>query len=197
MDDAREHLLAGAGLAGQEHRYRCAGDAAGDAQQIRRGFRNPEALRFAIELFCRPERRALFLVAAELFQRAGGRHDLGDRREGAAMLEVGLGLREQEPGLVAMMSDRQQVLGWCLLDGCQRVRLCPSVSGDDPRARRPSRHQCHARRAVGVLNERERLGSQDVRVSRQFEQCHRRVEVRGGVRGRGSAEGWLTGECCP
>ena len=45
VDDAREHFLAGAGLAGEEDGDWCAGDAAGDAEQVGDLFGDPDALR--------------------------------------------------------------------------------------------------------------------------------------------------------
>ena len=64
MNHPRQHLLAGAGLAGEQDRQRRRGDAPGDGQDLRRALRDPEALGVPFERLGRPQRGALLLVAA-------------------------------------------------------------------------------------------------------------------------------------
>ena len=105
---AREHFLAGAGLAGQEHRERRRGDAARDREELGHLLGGPDALRIAVERFGRPQRGALLLVAAVAVEREGGGDQLADGDERAAMLELGPRIDEELPGLVAMLAERDR-----------------------------------------------------------------------------------------
>ena len=62
--DAREHLLAGAGLAGQKHRQGARGEPGAPWSRARPTARTPTRCRIAVEGLDRPQRGALLLVAA-------------------------------------------------------------------------------------------------------------------------------------
>ena len=79
VDGAREHFLAGAGLAGEEDRQRRRGDAAGDAQDLGHLGRGPDAFGVAVERLGGPERGALLFLAAVAVEREGGANQLADR----------------------------------------------------------------------------------------------------------------------
>ena len=107
---AREHLLAGAGLAGEQDRQGTRGDLARELDDLDRLLRDPQALGVALEGFGRPERGALLLVAAVVVEGAGGGDQLADGGERAAMIELGPRPRQDLPGLVAMLAEAHEVV---------------------------------------------------------------------------------------
>ena len=54
MDESSEHFLAGAGFAGQEDGQRARGELPGDAHELHRLFRDPEAVGVGLERLGRP-----------------------------------------------------------------------------------------------------------------------------------------------
>jgi hypothetical protein len=64
MDRAREHLLAGAGFACEEHREGRGADTPGDADDLVDRLRDPDDVGIPFERLGGPEGRALLLVAA-------------------------------------------------------------------------------------------------------------------------------------
>ena len=109
VDRARQHLLPGAGFAGEEYGQRRRRDAAGDADRLGHLLRGPDAVGIAVEGVGRPECRALLLVAAILIERDRGGQQLPDCGEGAVGVDRGLGLDDELPGFVAMPADRQDL----------------------------------------------------------------------------------------
>ena len=107
MDDAREHLLAGAGLAREQDRDRCGGDAPGDREELGGLLGDPEALGVSVEGLCGPQRGALLLVPPVVFERARRRDQLADGGEGAVMVEGRPGAGQNLPGLVAVLTERR------------------------------------------------------------------------------------------
>ena len=88
VNRAREHLLAGAGLAGEEDGERGRRDAPGDVEDLGHLLGGPDALGVAVERLGGPERGALLLVAAVAVEREGGGDQLADGDEGAAVVEL-------------------------------------------------------------------------------------------------------------
>ena len=171
MDHAREHLLAGAGLAGEEDRQRARGEAAREVDELDGLLGHPQALGVALEGLGRPERGALLLVAAVLIERAGGGNQLADGGQRAAMVELGARPGEDLPGLVAVLAEPDEVV---LGGGAQRgegLGLAPSVTLDQPHAARAAGAEREGFGAAGVLQGRKRLAPEDVRMPRELEQA--------------------------
>ena len=123
MDDAREHLLAGAGFAG-EQTATDRRDAPGNRQQLGALFGGPDALGVAVEGLGRPEGGALLLVAAVAVEAARRGEQLADRGDGAVVLQVGERPGEELPRLVAMLPEAEDVVGRAA--GRRRAPRCPS-----------------------------------------------------------------------
>ena len=151
VDGAREHFLAGAGLAGEEDRQRRRGDAAGDAAGPRPSARRPRCSRGRR----RAPRRARARRAA--FPRGGsGRAcravpiSLRMRDQRAAMFELGPRIDEEEQGLVAMCADgiRSSSAGSAGRGGRLRARSSRALRprGGQPRSWRRARRRRGSRR---------------------------------------------------
>ena len=112
MDGAREHFLAGAGLAGEQDADVGGGDALGDREQLGHLLGDPEAA-VGLEGVGRPERGALLLFAPVAVDGDGGVDELADGDAGAAVVEGGPELGDDLPGFVAMgaAGDVQPVAG--------------------------------------------------------------------------------------
>ena len=177
MNGAGEHLLASAGLAGEQDGQRRVGDAAGDAQELGRLFGGPDALGIVREGLGRPEGGALLLVAAVLRQGDRRGDQLANRGKGAAVVERGLRARQELPGLVAVDADVHEVIRSGDLDRGQGLGVAPAVSGDHTTAGAVGGDQGQVVDAAGVLNEREGLATHDVRVRRELEQRDCAVKV--------------------
>jgi hypothetical protein len=78
VDEAGEHLLAGAGLAGQEDREGTVGEPAGESNELDRLLGNPEAFGVGVEGFGGPEGGALLFVATVLVEGEGGAYELSN-----------------------------------------------------------------------------------------------------------------------
>ena len=72
MDRAGEHLLAGAGFAGDEDRKVARRETTGEGDELDRLLGHPQALGVAFERLGRPQRRTLFLVAPVPIEGPGG-----------------------------------------------------------------------------------------------------------------------------
>ncbi len=177
VDHAREHLLAGAGLAGEEDGQGARGDPAGEVQELGRLLGNPQALGVALEVLRRPEGRALLLVAPVLVEGAGGGDELADGGEGASMVELRPRPREDFPGLVAVLAEEDQVVLSGRSPGRERLVLGPADAGDVPQAARAAAPKDQGLGTPRVLQDRECLAAENVRMSRELQQRHRRVEV--------------------
>ena len=177
MDRAREHFLAGAGFAGEEHADVGGRDAPGNREELGHLFGDPEAA-VGLEGVGGPERRALLLFAPIAVEGDGGVDQLADGDAGASVVEG----RASEsatiiPGLVAMdaAGDGEAVAG--LGRRGQGLRIGPSVRGD---AAGPSGPPCDERHRVGgaaQFQECVRLASKDVGVARKFDQNRRIVQT--------------------
>ena len=146
MDHAREHLLAGAGLAGEEDRQGARGQPAGEVHELDGLLGDPQALGVALEGLGRPQRRALLLVAAVLVEGAGGGDELADGGEGAAMVELRPRAREDLPGLVAVLAEEDEVVLRGRAQGRERLVVGPAVAGDEPHAARAAGARARAPR---------------------------------------------------
>ena len=169
VDRAREHLLAGAGFPGEEDGQRIRGDATGDRQQLGALLGGPDALGVAVEGLGRPERGALLLVPAVLVETSSSGDQLADGRDGAVVFQVRERARQDLPRLVAVLTKDGEVLGRSLPDGVERFTLAPALSRDHPGSGRAYRDEGQLRTAPGLVENRERLTPEDVRVSRQFD----------------------------
>ena len=179
MDRAGQHFLAGPGLAGEEDRQRRRADAAGDADDLRDRLGHPDAVRIAVQRFGRPQRGALLLLAAVAVQRQGGRDQLSDRHECAALLEI-VGQRGDDlERLVPIGAAVDHGRGIRLLGGLQRLPLVPPACLDDPEGALRSRDQGHRVDAARVLEHREGLSGEDLRMCGELQQRHGAVEIRG------------------
>ena len=146
MDEAREHLLAGAGLAGEQDRQGTRGQLPCELDELDRLFGNPQALGVALEGFGRPQRRALLLVAAVTVERAGSGHELADGGERAAMIELGPRPRQDLPGFVAMLSEAHEVIVSGRPQGREGLGFGPPVVGHQPHAALAARRRAPALR---------------------------------------------------
>jgi hypothetical protein len=181
MDDAGEHLLAGAGLAGDEDGERCGGDAPGDGEDLGCLLGGPDGLGLAVDGVGGPERGALLLVAPVAVERDGGGQQLADGGQGAAVVEGGPGTDEQVPVFVAVQSDGLQV-GLRRTGGGQRLVGRPAVGLDDADRAIADGDERDSLRTARVPDERHRLVTEHVRMAGELEQRHCAVEVGEGRR---------------
>ena len=142
-------------------------------------FGGPDALGVAVEGLGRPQRGALLLVAAVLVEAASGGDQLADGRDGAVVLQVRERPRQDLPRLVAMLTEDGEVLGRSLPDGVERVTLAPAFGRDHPGAGGTHRDEGQLLTAPGLVENRERLTPEDVRVSRQLDQRDGALEIGG------------------
>ena len=164
VDGAREHFLAGAGLAGEEDAKRGRRDAARDREQLGHLLGDPDALGVAVERLGGPQRGALLLLAAVAVERERGVDQLADRDQRAAVFELGPRIDEELPGLVAMCADRDHVVVGGLaaaaaasrsFQPCARSRAAGRVPGDEgDGVRQPPRRARRAPRARGCADVR-------------------------------------------
>ena len=180
MDGAGDHFLAGAGLAGDQHRNRVGGDPPRRVQDFDHLFGGPDALGIAVERIGRPQRRALLLVAPVALEREREREQLPDRGKGAEAFEVAPRLNREEPGLVAPVPERQ------VLDAVGRPRRrgrrlsgAPGDRLDDADAGRRLDHQRQRRGATGASDQGDGFGAEDVGVAGELEQGDSGVEEGG------------------
>jgi hypothetical protein len=134
MDGARQHFLAGAGLAGEEDGDVGRRDALGDRQQLGHLLGHPQAA-VGLEGVGGPQRGALLLLAAVAVEGDGGVDQLADGDAGAAVVEVGL-----SSATISQVSSRwtPQVMRR-RSPGCSAVRMASaSVHPSDRHARIPS-----------------------------------------------------------
>ena len=143
---------------------------------------DPDALGIAVEGLGGPEGGALLLFAAVAIERARRRQQLADRGDGAAVLELGQRLGEELPRLVAMRPQPDDVVGAGRRERGERLGVRPSGDGDEPPAARPLRREREVRTARGLVQDGERLATQDVRVPGQVQERDSAVEIRGMLR---------------
>ena len=125
----------------------------------------PDALGVAVERLGRPERGALLLVAAVAVEACGRwRPACGWRRRVQRWSRSGARPGEELPGLVAVLAEDGEVLGRCLPDGVERFALAPARADDHPGSGRACRDEGQLRAAPGLVEDRERLAPEDVRM---------------------------------
>ena len=178
MDDAREHLLAGAGLAGEQDRQRGSGRCCrAMLEELDRLLGDPQALGVAVEGLGRPQRGALLLVAAVAVEGAGGGDQLADGGERAAMIELGPRPRQDLPGFVAMLAEAHEVVVGGRPQGRERLGVGPAVLAT---SRTPRSLRAAERQRLGtarVLQHGKRLAPENVRMARELEERDGGVEV--------------------
>ena len=130
VDGAGEHLFAGSGFAGQQHRDGGGRDPARERQQFGHLFRNPQTA-VGLECIGGPECGALLLVAPGLVEGNGGVDQLPDGHGGTPIAQRVAHLGDDFPGFVAMgpAGDAKQFAGVLGRFACLGLR--PVVGGDE------------------------------------------------------------------
>ncbi len=163
VNGVREHLLAGAGLAGEEDGERGRGDAAGDGQELGGLLGGPDDAGVGVERLGGPEGGALLFVAAVAIERQRGGDEFSNGDEGAALVEVGLWVDGERPGLVVVVAEGDGFDAVPAERGERLVGFQPRVS----RTRGPRGPAAIERRGPGTsraIHHRERLRPQHVGV---------------------------------
>ena len=132
-----------------------------------------------VEGLGRPEGGALLLVPAVLVEAASGGDQLADGRDGAVVLQVRERPRQDLPRFVSVLTQDGEVLGRSLPDGVERVTLAPAFGRNHPGAGRTHRDEGQLLTAPGLVENRERLTPEDVRMSRQLDQRDGALEIGG------------------
>ena len=176
---AGEHFLAGAGLAGQEHRDVGAGDAAGDRQQVGHLLGDPQAA-VGLQGIGRPQRGALLLLAAVAVEGDGRLHQLADGDGGAAVGQAGPQPGDDFPALVAMAAADDAEVAVRVGGEAHRVGVGPAVDGDAAGRLVAARHQGERLGRLAVFEQGVGLARQHVRIASQLHEGHRVVQARTG-----------------
>jgi hypothetical protein len=177
MNGPGDHLLAGAGLAGNQHRNRVGGDPPRRVQDFDHLFGGPDAFGVAVERIGRPQRRTLLLVAAVALERERQREQLADRRKGTEAFQVAARLNREEPGFIAAVPERQ------VLDEVGRRRRRGGRFGGVPRDRLDDAdpggrldYQRQRRGTPGASHQGDGFRAEDVGMAGELEKGDGRVE---------------------
>ena len=120
-----------------------------------------------------------FSSRAVLVEAASGGDQLADGRDGAVVFQVRERPRQDLPRFVSVLTKDGKVLGRSLPDGVERLSLAPALGRNHPGAGRTHRDEGELLTARGVVENRERLTPEDVRVSRQLDQRDGALEIGG------------------
>ena len=175
MDRAREHFLAGARFAGEQHGDVGRRNAARDRQQLGHLLGHPEAA-VGLEGAGGPEGGALLFVAPIAVEGDGGLGQLADGDGVAAVGEGGFDVGDDLPRLVAVgaADDAEAAVG--VRRGAGGFVSGPPARRDDPHAVVPAGDDGRGVGGRGGLEERVRLPRQNVRIARQLDQRDRVIE---------------------